>query len=261
MEQGVDRAARLLSRAYAAGSISGESRDALLAVPGIGLDVAGGLGSDVSGPELLLVTILVDDSYSIESHQPAIQSGHELALEAVGNEAAAASLIHTRLLNGGVLSPYRSLNNAVRLSSNTFHLSDRGTPLYRESIITLGTVMAKAREQEDNGRNVRTFTLIITDGEDNRSAPLGTGHVRCLVTDMLTYATNHIVAGMGIGDPDTFRRVFSEMGIPRQWILTPGSFTDDIRDMFHSVAASLQLAASSKAGFYQLAAESLSPSS
>jgi hypothetical protein len=61
----MDRAVSALEGAYADGVLSEGSRDALLGVPRIGGEVARSMGEGAGGDELLLVTVLVDDSASI----------------------------------------------------------------------------------------------------------------------------------------------------------------------------------------------------
>jgi hypothetical protein len=62
--------------------------------------------------------------------------------------------------------------------------------------------------------------------------------VRAVVTDMLKLE-GHVVAAMGIQEPGTdFRRVFREMGIPDQWILTPGNTQKEIRKAFQAFSQS-----------------------
>lgn len=252
IERDTNRAANALEAAYAEGGISEASKDALLAVPDIGREIGASLGISGQAGELLLVTILADDSESIGYQASEVRQGHTLMLEALGGGFATEVLVHTRLLSGGVLSPYKQLSEAARLTGANYSASAGSTPLYAQSVITLGSVMAKAREEEAAGRRVRTFTLIITDGEDNASLATTATAVRHLVTDMLEFATNHIVAGMGIGDPDVFRRILRGMGIPAAWIFTPSSSVDELRAVFKTVADSLELAATSESGFLQL---------
>jgi hypothetical protein len=136
-------------------------------------------------------------------------------------------LIHNRYLNGHVLYPYCPLSQAVRMDSNNYN-PNQGTPLYEQTIVLLGTVLAKAQEFADNGVPVRTVTLIITDGADEHSHNRRAQDVKTIVADMLRSET-HIVAAMGIDDGSTdFRQVFREMGLRDEWILTPGNSHKDI---------------------------------
>lgn len=76
------------------------------------------------------------------------------------------------------------------------------------------------------------MTLLITDGADVSSSRAGAQHVAALVKDMLA-AETHIVAAMGIDDGSTdFPRVFREMGIPEEWILTPRNTAGEVRKAF-----------------------------
>ena len=109
---------------------------------------------------------------------------------------------------------------------------DDGTPLYDQTAVTLGTVIAKAQELQQAGIAVRTVTLIITDGGDYGSTRMKPADVKAIVDDMLAHE-HHIVAAMGISDGTTsFRDVFRAMGIPDRWILTPGNSASEIRRAF-----------------------------
>ena len=255
MGQEIERAAQSLETLYRAGALSDDASDALLAIEAVAEKIGAGLGEPSVSDELLLALILVDDSTSIAGSIDAIRSGHKLMLEALRAEPIEADVqVHTRLLTRGVLSPYKSLGLATPLTAHNYN-SDHlvgVTPLYLQTLLALGTVMTKAQEEETRGVKVRTFTLVVTDGDDNRSGSITAPHVYAFVTDMLEFATNHIVAGMGIGDPGYFRTVFQSMGIPKDWIFTPGSSVEELRRMFGQLAHSLALAASSEAAFAQL---------
>lgn len=253
MPNEIEEAADLLELSYAAGLLSDESAGALAALPQIAGEVAQALGINATGSDVLLVTILVDDSESIPMIARGIQAeeqGHDRLLDVLDRRAYTQSLVHTRVLNGGSFSAYRPLADARRLSPDQLRISEGGTPLYLQSVLTLGSVIAKARQQADQGRNVRTFTLIITDGEDNASGAVTARHVQFIVRDMLDFASNHIVAGMGIGEH--FAPTFRAMGIPERFIRSAGATAEDIDRLFDEFSETLALAAESEASFLQL---------
>jgi hypothetical protein len=265
MDQDTERAADSLEALYESGGLSEESKDALLAVRGVAPEIGGGLGDTSSARELLLASILVDDSTSIGSLVSDIHHGHGLMLEALRAERHSADVqVLTRALNRGVVSPYTDIARAMPLNAENFSTRDQAseTPLYLQSLLTLGTVMAKAQEIEEHNGKVRTFTLIITDGGDNASGSTSAVQVRAIVKDMLEFHTNHIVAGMGIGGrADYFTQIFLGMGIPKGWIFAPRATVDQLQAVFRKIAKSLELAASSDAEFAQLAAGPPSSSS
>lgn len=253
----IERAARSLENLYSSGALSDDATDALLAVTGAAKEIAPGLGEASTRDEILLASILVDDSTSIAININEIRFGHKIMLEALRAELFTADVqVHTRALNRGVLSPYKSLSSATPLTEHNYSGSRlvTVTPLYLQSLLTLATVAIKAQEEEDHGAKVRTFTLIITDGEDNKSGSTAAVNVRAIAKDMLEFSTNHIVAGMGVGERIDFREVFRSMGIPERWIFTPGTSIDELRAVFRKIGQSLCLAASSEAEFFQLAA-------
>lgn len=227
---------QLFQHAHDDGLLSSNTFQALDVVD-IGAQIQAGLGvsvNDVAASEVLLVTMMPDDSGSIRSagNTAAVRDGHNLVLDALASSRQRDQILaHTRYLNGTVLFPYCPLQNAVRLSDQNYNPC-HGTPLYDQTMILLATVLAKSQEFADNGVPVRTVTLIITDGSDQHSTFGTAQRVALLVNDLLR-AENHIVAAMGVHDGETdFTHVFREMGIRDEWILTPGSSASEIRRAF-----------------------------
>jgi hypothetical protein len=209
----------------------------ILDVNDIGAQIQAGLGiaiDDVNSSEVVLVTVMPDDSGSIRfgGNAQAVRGGHNAILDALSQcQQQDSILIHNRYLNGYVLYPYCPLSQAVRMTPQNYDPNE-GTPLYDQTVILLGTVLAKAQEFADNGVPVRTITLIITDGGDCHSVRHDASSVASIVKDMLRME-NHIIAGMGIDDGSTdFRGVFKNMGIRDEWILTPGNSESEIRKAF-----------------------------
>jgi hypothetical protein len=231
-----------------------QAGSAVLAIPDMGAQIQAGLGinvGNVSASEVLLVSMLIDDSGSIRfgSNSDAVRQGANLVLEALGKSKAKDSiLVHCRYLNGTVLYPYVALDQAVKLDSTNYN-PNGGTPLYDQSAVILGTVIAKTQEFSDAGVPVRSVTLIVTDGADEHSTKhKSASSLRPLVIDMLR-AETHIVAAMGIDDGGrtNFRGIFGEMGVDPRWILTPGATPSEIRKAFE-VASQSALRASQATG-------------
>ena len=71
------------------------------------------------------------------------------------------------------------------------------------------------------------------------------------MVDSLLQTEAHVIIGMGIDDGRTdFRRVFAEMGIPDEWILTPGSTPSEIRRAFRVVSQSAVRASQASAATF-----------
>ncbi|KGF73869.1 hypothetical protein DO97_05735 [Neosynechococcus sphagnicola sy1] len=224
----------------------------------IGIQIQAALGvpvDDVTASEVVLVTVMPDDSGSIRfgNNAAAVRAGHNTVLDALRtSNQKDAILIHNRYLNGRILYPYCSLSQAVRMDNKNYD-PNLGTPLYDQMVVLLGTVLAKSQEFADNGVPVRTVTLLITDGADAGSTRATAKTVKTLVQDMLR-SENHIIAAMGIDDSYTdFRQVFSDMGIRDQWMLTPGNNQADIRKAFQVFSQSAVRASQSAANFSQSA--------
>lgn len=258
MERELDRVAGGLERLYGEGGLSEQSSAVLQQQR----DTIGkGLGEPATGSELLLVSILVDDSTSVATNLNEIGFGYDQMLEALRAEPSTAEvLVLTTLLNRGVVTPFTPLSQISALSKQGYSGARLfpQTPLYRRGVITLGSVMVKAQEEEARGAAVRTFTLLISDAEDNRSDDITAAHVRIVVKDMLEFASNHMVFGMGVGERVNFYEIFGAMGIPRKWIFSAGIGVDELGEKFQEITKQLKLAASSESAFLQLVAGSSS---
>ncbi len=227
---------QLLDDAHDTGALSARSL-ATLDVVDFGAQIQAGLGvaiDDVAASEVVLVTMMPDDSASIASagNTAAVRDGHNFVIDALrGSKQSGEVLAHTRYLNGHVLCAYTALEHAVQMTCANYD-PRLGTPLYDQTAVTLGTVIAKSQQLAQAGIAVRTVTLLITDGGDYGSRRCKPADVKALVDDMLAQE-NHIVAAMGISDGTTdFTAVFQAMGIPDRWILTPGNSASEIRRAF-----------------------------
>jgi len=227
---------KLLEDAHDQGALSAKSLRTLDVVD-VGAQIQAGLGctiDDISSSEVVLVTMMPDDSQSIAhaGNTDAVRDGHNFVLQALGGSKQSGEVLaHTRYLNGHVLTPYTALEHAVTMDATNYS-PNLGTPLYDQTCVVLGTVIAKAQELAQAGIAVRTVTLLITDGGDYGSTRCKPADVKALVDDMLAQE-NHIVAAMGISDGSTdFKAVFRAMGIPDRWVLTPGNSASEIRRAF-----------------------------
>jgi hypothetical protein len=225
----------------------------------IGAQIQAGLGTpvdDVMASEVVLVTIMPDDSGSIRfaGNSAVVRAGHNTVLDAlVASPQRDQMLVHNRYLNGRVLYPYCPVTQAIRMDHQNYD-PNQGTPLYEQTVVLLGTVLAKTQEFAENGVPVRSVTLIISDGADEHSQRTVAQDVQVIVADMLR-SENHIIAAMGIDDGGhtDFRKVFRSMGIRNEWILTPGNSQKEIRQAFALFSQSAIRASQSADNFSQTA--------
>ncbi|MFA6594362.1 MAG: hypothetical protein WCT16_03865 [Candidatus Buchananbacteria bacterium] len=251
-------AGALLTSAANDGVISGLSLQALNLVD-IGGAINAGLGTTVNlkTPEVLLAGILIDDSGSIRftaGNTEAVRQGHNTVIEALSASKQKDSVsVACRYLNGGWLYQFSTLEQAIRMDASNFNPRG-GTPFYDESMVILGAVLAEQQHYAEIGQVARTATLLVSDGNDEHSLRAQAKDVAKVVRDMLRAETN-IVAAMGIDDGSTdFRKVFGEMGIPDEWILTPKNTPSEIRKAFQVFSQSAVRASQGGASFSQVAA-------
>lgn len=244
----------LLDSAGRAGILSDASLQALKKVSPEKL----ALGSSVNQykeESVLLAALLIDDSGSLnvvvekdlkterlishpvscddpKSNAEAVRIGHNAVVQSLRDcERPSIIWFHTRYLKGYQLNSWNLLGKAVGMDRVNYK-SDGGTPLYDETVAILGSIITKTQEFRRNWTGVRTATLIVTDGADTESKLQTPASVKSVITDMYNMGI-HIIAAMGIHDGTTdFKKVFIEMGIRENLILTPGSTPDEIRKAF-----------------------------
>lgn len=229
-----------------------------LTADNLGPAIMAGLGSisldDITTAEVTLVTQLIDDSGSIRfsGNTEAVRDGHNGVLDALKvSKQSSSVLVGCRYLNRDVLYPYRTLDAADRLTAGNYNPYG-GTPLYDQAAVTLTSVAAKMAEFERGGVAARAVTAIITDGGDN-SGPRAPASLKAMVEGLLR-TEQHIIIGMGIDDGVTdFRAVFASMGIPDNWMLTPGNTPSEVRRAFAVVSQSAVRASQNAGAFSQVA--------
>jgi len=261
----------LLEQATDEGILSPASLNAIN-VPNIGAQIQAGMGVNVdavTAPDPTLVTIIVDDSGSISAsgNTEVIRDGLNMVLDELSKaKTSDGILVHIRLLNGDIICPFCPLSEAVvnyRLDNKNYNEAKfLGTPLYDQVMVLLATVMAKTQEFSDNGVQVKTVTLIMSDGEDVHSRQNDENDCKRVITDMVKQEI-HIVSGFGVpsygSGNDDFRDIFESMGIAPQWILSPdmGATQEENGKI---IRAALKLFSQSAISVSQTAATSFSQS-
>lgn len=251
-----------LQDANAAGELSLQAMQAFN-IPDIGSAIQAGIGisvDDVPASDVVLVTLLVDDSISMRygSNDQVARDGFNLVVESLKSSKQKDNiLVSCRYLSGRVLCPYIQLEQAPKMDATNYDPDLGNTPLLKQSVVVLGQVLTKTQEFKDNGVPVRSVTLLLTDGADNASYGTKAADVASIVTDMLRQE-NHIIAAMGIADGSTdFRAIFKGMGIEDKWILTPGNSQSEIRKAFQVFSQSAVRASQSAANFSKSAGAGL----
>lgn len=245
-------------------SSGGASQSVLenIGVEDLGQVIQSGFGvsaDQIAATEVVLVGALIDDSGSIRmaGNSEAMREGHNLLIDSLsgaGQKTRDGILMMTRYLNEvQPLFPFVPIGQATKMTTKNYN-PNGGTPLYDQTAIFLATMLAKWQEFMDSGIPCRTISVIVTDGHDEHSVRQDLQSTGDLVRDMLM-RESHIIAGMGLADhrgPDFFKKIFSDMGILDEWILTPNSDPKEIRKAFHTVSQSAVRASQGAAAFSQM---------
>ncbi|MEO5951308.1 MAG: hypothetical protein ABIQ44_02465, partial [Chloroflexia bacterium] len=170
MNNGTPNVNSLFAQAHGYGDLSDEAFN-VLSVADLGAQIQAAMGVpalNVPTSRGVLLTILIDDSGSIQykGNEQAVRDGYNEVIGAMRESRQADEMLATtRYLNGKILYPYQFLAHVPLLDKNNYQ-ANGGTPLYDQSIATLGTVIAKTLEFASSGTPVNTVTLIVTDGND-----------------------------------------------------------------------------------------------
>mgnify|MGYP001599375611 CR=1 FL=1 len=193
---------------------------------------------------LMLLTMMIDDSTSMSffNNFQTVMEGHNSVLDVLAaSPKAPLFLARTQYMHGKALaSGYCPLNQVPRITLENYHLI-AGTPLFTASRRILWYVQRRAKEYMEEGNDVRTLTLLLTDGDNREFRKRNTtAQDVCNVVEPMIDSGQHIVAGVGVANPRAdFRQVFLDMGIPEQWILTLRS-PEEIRAAFGRFSASAE---------------------
>ena len=201
--------------------------------------------------EVNIVTIVPDDSGSIfeehydtdgvtlVSNAPLIMAGHNEIIAALcGVRPKGRILVSCQYLNGKVLYPYDYVEKVPQMTPANF-TDGGGTPLFARGIPVLTGVAAKAKEFEDKGISVRTWTFFMSDG--GNTGP----HVQKNVADLIRSmnSESHMVLALGVNDGSTdFHAVYASMGIKPANVLVA---TNDPK----AIRAKLRMASQSAVAF------------
>jgi len=247
----------LLGNANSTGDLTNAALE-VLNTEDVGEQIMNGFGmsaDDYSASEVVIVAILTDDSGSIEAagNTGTIIDGHNKIIDdLLVSKNKKNILFHSALLNGKIISDFGLIESATRLSRKNYD-PVHGTPLYDNSVVFLGRVLAKAQEFKDNGISVRTIILIVSDGKDLHSVRNKPSDCKKVVKSMQAQEC-HLVFGMGIDDKETdFNEVFRSMGIDDKYILTPENEGKEIRAAFGLFSQSAVKASQSAKEFSKLA--------
>lgn len=244
-----------LQDAHEEGNLSQSALTALSNIPDIGATIQSGLGigiDSIGASEVILLSILIDDSISMEGNEQGVIDGFNMLINELKNTQQQDNIeVSLRYLCQGNIFPYTPLGQVQDLNHQTYEPRGRSTPLFKESATTLGTIIAKNQDFEDNGVQVRTITLIMTDGGDNDSGNTRSIDVSTIISDMKK-AEKHIIAGMGFGNHN-FASIFENMGLDKKWTYTAQSDPSEIKKAFQLFSQSATRASQSAASFSQTA--------
>ena len=240
---------------------------ALVQIPDLTAKIQAGQGMPAINAKVstaLLIQLLLDDSGSMQRRDPKSQSGkcnaellcdgHNLIRNTLlGSKQGADVFMAARTLSGEVIYPFRKLKEVPELVYKQNFFANGGTPLYDEIAVTYEIVAKQVDEYEEACIPCRTITAFITDGRDEHSKAFREAKE---ILPLTVGRMNHemdVIVGVGISDGYyDFRKMFQEMGLSDEWILTPANTEHEFREAFRVLSQSaLNVSQAGVGGFSQ----------
>lgn len=259
MSQNADN---LLKASIAEGTLNQNSMNIMVG-NNLQATITNALGVDanaIPSSDVVLIAELLDNSGSMTNLVTEAVKGCVLIDTSLkASKSQAGILRYTGFLNGGMVHPFVELDNAPLMDKATYRITG-ATPLYRKIIETLGIVGAKVTEFSLAGVPARAVTVIITDGanydpQDSSAHDTRKNRDDCktVIEDLLAQE-NHIIIAVGIDDGGTdFKQVFTKIGVPEKWILTPANTESEVRKAFEVISKSTVQASQTVGSFSQTA--------
>lgn len=201
---------------------------------------------ELDATEVVLVSLLLDDSSSMCGRVDAAIQGQQAMLKALEESKQKDSfLIGMWALNKN--DPYHSyvkLEDAVKLDNSNYQPIGM-TPLYDRWYEMLASNVAYAQQLRASGTMVRSIAIVITDGNENDSHRFNDLDCAKLAADLLA-SEQFVLAFVGAGDDDYFRYMAKKMGIPDGAVLVVGDSPSDMRKIFQIVSQSVIRASQAK---------------
>ena len=211
----------------------------VLNVVDLGATIQDNLGVDpnaIDSSEVFGMFSLIDDSGSIEmAHNTnVVRTGYNGLLDALmGSQSRDDIILTTMMLNRGVTQAPTPLANAKRLGAE--YRPDGYTPLYDMSLKLAALATAKHQEFAATGASFRGVLLVVTDGRDEGSRS-SASEVKTVFTALQAQEVFQVIA-LGINDGYTdFKRIFADMGVLPENILTVNNDPSSIREAFGVVS-------------------------
>ena len=226
----------------------------------LGNDFVGQINTQIARVQnpLVLINMMIDDSSSMSFYKNfyKVIEGHNNLIDILAQSPRASVFqVRSQYMHGRVISNgYRPIQKAARLTSKNYKLHG-GTPLFLACRRTLHYSFRKFDEFTKQGYDVYTLNFLFTDG-DNRHKPAGitAQNVKC-VTEQMNKSGRHIIVGVvaNCGYVD-FRKVFLEMGVLPQWIVSITS-PDDVKQTFTDFASVAEKSSCGSESFMQTLAD------
>jgi len=200
---------------------------------------------DATGKTVVLLSLRIDDSGSMSDRmrgdggaaEQAVVEAHNIALRVFRKKMEeqhrddVVVLVTTSFFEGRTHNLFAPIADAKDLTRDIYNPCI-GTPLYDTTVDDCATITAKMMQLTQAGaKEVRTASLLISDGEDGHSERCRAEECNAAITGLApprSKRPKHFFAAMGIGGSD-FHSIFRQMGIDPKWILSTeevGRLTD-----------------------------------
>lgn len=223
------QASQLISSAVNNGNISTDAASAIIQDENILEKIAAQWGvpaSDLFGKRFFLITLLLDDSGSMDGSKIASARDSANSIMQALRDAADARyvLVAVDSLNGSIQRPYTLLTDMQPIGNEYRIVGD--TPLYDKFVECCTLGLTKLEELTSAGYQARHLIVPITDGDEAGSETHTLEDASAIRKSFEEHASQSLVMYMAIGDGE---QTAIDLGIKPERILNPSTDPREIR--------------------------------
>jgi Mg-chelatase subunit ChlD len=202
-----------------------------------GLGCVGAQIDSLNTDDVTLLSVLIDASGSMGSVRADVIDAFNQMARALADSKARDSILMSAWTFSDkptLLFGYTPIDSVKDLTKATY-APNGATALYDAAMDAFTGIVAYGQELRNGGIRTRCIVVVITDGGDNMSSHTAAA-VKTVALDLLKQEF-YTLAFIGMGNPNTFNQIASNMGFPS--ILTVGNSATEIRRALNMVSGSV----------------------
>jgi len=193
---------------------------------------------DIEAEMVTLVTVVLDDSGSMDARAADARAGQKFMLEAFAKseEKDSIKIAQWFIYEPNPLHSYVDVSDAIALDTNNYRADGWDTPLYDRWMDALMANVAYAQKLRSSGTPVRSIVVVITDGGDNSSKRTTAAQCKQVAEDLIA-SEQFVLAFVGVKSSGyDFKKIACDMGFPDRAVKDVKDGPSVLREVFRLVS-------------------------